>query len=76
MATERRSAYHAACTEALAAIGRADVPANAMEASMRLQFGTLDHLDRATFRAEAEIAAGMWDENPAGCRELAESYGL
>ena len=70
------NAYESACREALAKIGRGDVPFQVLEASMRLQYGTLGHLDRATFRGEAQIAAGMWDEDREGCLRLADSYGM
>lgn len=68
--------YQRVCAEELARIGRSDVPPAVMEASMRLQYGTLSHLDDETFHVEAGIAAGMWDEDPNECTRLVESYGL
>lgn len=47
-----------------------------IEAFMRLQYGTLDHLDRATFDAEVALAAACVDADPSGAEELARSYGL
>lgn len=47
-----------------------------VEASMRLQFGTLDHLDRDEFRREIEVAKACESESPGYLRAVAESYGL
>lgn len=48
-----------------------------IEAYMRLQYSTLDHLDRATFRREAKIAAACVDEGGVEMAEAnAKSYGL
>jgi len=54
-----------------------DVDPRHIEAYMRLQYGTLDHLSPATFEAEALIGAecvtvGGADE----AEQLAASYGL
>lgn len=48
-----------------------------IEAYMRIQYSTLDHLDRATFRREAKIAAACIDEGGVEMAEAtAKSYGL
>lgn len=47
-----------------------------VEAYVRLQYSTLGHLDRATLRREARIAAGCIKADPAGAEGLALSYGL
>ena len=47
-----------------------------VEASMRLEYGTLDHLDRATFAQEIEIAKDCERTEPGYLRQIAESYGL
>jgi hypothetical protein len=55
----------------------ADLDARHIEAFMRLQYGTLDHLDRATFRREIKIALACIAEGGNDDAEaLAESYGL
>ena len=46
-----------------------------VEESMRIQYGTLDHLDRATFRAEIRLAHDMEAEEPGILRRIADSYG-
>jgi hypothetical protein len=53
-----------------------DVNPAGVEAVMRLEYGTLDHLPRETFAAEAKIAAAMEREEPGALRQLAASYGL
>jgi hypothetical protein len=70
------SYWEEACADMLAKIKRPDVPPQVLEASMRLQYGTLGHLDNRTIRKEAKLAAAMWDEDPEGCRKMAESYDL
>lgn len=48
-----------------------------IEGFMRLQYSTLDHLDKATFRREVQIAAACIDEGGVeGAEQLAQSYGL
>ena len=47
-----------------------------VEASMRLQFGTLDHLDRQTFREEIILAKECEREQPGYLRRTAASYGM
>jgi len=48
-----------------------------VEAWMRLQYSTLDHLSRTTFELEVEIAVvSIQKAGPARSRELARSFGL
>jgi hypothetical protein len=47
-----------------------------VEASMRLQFGTLDHLSRDDFRREIGIAKACEAEEPGYLEAVAESYGM
>ena len=48
-----------------------------IEGYMRLQYSTLDHLDKATFRREVRIACGCVDEGGVQMAERnAKSYGL
>ena len=47
-----------------------------VEASMRLQYGTLDHLGHETFVLEIKIARSCEREEPGHLRRLADSYGL
>lgn len=48
-----------------------------IEAFMRLQYGTLDHIDPATFRSEVKIAVHCVEEGGvASAERLADSYGL
>lgn len=47
-----------------------------VEAQMRCQYGTLDHLDSATFDAEVALAVACINADPHGAEELARSYGL
>lgn len=47
-----------------------------VEAFMRLEYGTLDHLDRAKFAREARTAALCTREDPETAEMLARSYGL
>lgn len=46
-----------------------------VECSMRVQFGTLDHLDRQTFRNEIALAREMEREQPGVLKMIAGSYG-
>jgi hypothetical protein len=52
------------------------VPVNVVEASMRLQYSTLDHLPRETFKKEAILAEKMWKEDKKEMLALAKSYSL
>ena len=45
-------------------------------ASMRLHFGTLNHLPRETFEAEAKLAADLEGQSPGILRKIAESMGM
>ena len=47
-----------------------------VEGSMRSQYGTLDHLDRATFAEEIEIAKATEAEYPGHLRRCAENNAL
>ena len=47
-----------------------------VEASMRLQYGVLDHLSRETFREEIQIARASEAESPGFMKSAAESYGM
>lgn len=53
-----------------------DLDPRHVEAYMRLQYGTLDHLDRATFDREARTCAEAVRLAPSEAEELAKSYGL
>ena len=43
---------------------------------MRLHYGTLNHLPRETFVAEAKLAADLEAQSPGILRKIAESMGL
>ncbi len=47
-----------------------------VEASVRLHYGTLNHLPRETFVAEAKLAADLEVQSPGILRKIAESMGL
>ena len=47
-----------------------------IEASMRLHYGTLNHLPRETFAAEAKLAADLEGQSPSILRKIAESMGM
>ena len=47
-----------------------------IEASMRLHYGTLNHLPRETFVAEAKLAADLDAQSPGILRKIAESIGM
>ena len=47
-----------------------------LKASMRLHYGTLNHLQRETFVAEAKLAADLEDQSPGILRKIAESMGM
>ena len=46
-----------------------------VEASMRLQYGTLDHLSRGVFHGEIELAKACEREEPGFMRSTACSFG-
>ena len=47
-----------------------------VEASMRLHYGTLNHLPRETFAAEAKHAADLEGQSPGILQKIAESMGM
>ena len=47
-----------------------------VEASMRLHYGTLNHLPRETFVAEAKLAADLEVQSPGILRKIADSMGM
>ena len=47
-----------------------------VEASMRLQYGTLNHLPREVFAEEARLAADCERQSPGILRSTAESFGM
>ena len=47
-----------------------------VEASMRLQYGTLDHLPREIFAEEATLAAACEREEPGFLKSIAASMGM
>jgi hypothetical protein len=59
-------------------INEIDPTANArgVEAVMRLQYGTLNHLPRETFASEIKLAKAMEAQEPGTLDRLADSYGL
>ena len=53
-----------------------DREAAGVEGSMRLQYGTLDHLPRSTFRDEILIALSCEGAEPGYLEKVAASYAL
>lgn len=47
-----------------------------VEALMRLQYSTLDHLPRETFAEEAKLAATCERQAPGYLRQIADSMGM
>ena len=47
-----------------------------VEASMRLHYGTLNHLPPETFAEEAKLAADLERQSPGTLRRIADSMGL
>ena len=47
-----------------------------VEASMRLHYGTLNHLPRETVAAEAKLAADLERQSPGILRKIADSMGM
>lgn len=69
--------YRALIEAALAKAGRADVNPSHVEAHMRAEHGTLDHLAPAAFRRKALAVIPYIDGmTPADNDKLAWSYGL
>lgn len=61
----------------IARMGCGDLEPRHVEAFMRTQYGTLDHLDTATFRREIELAALALTEYGRGVLDsMAKSQGL
>ena len=50
--------------------------ARGVEASMRLQYGTLGHLSRDTFKSEISLFRACEKHQPGYGASLAASYGL
>lgn len=76
-ATPRRSHYQQRIAERLAVTGRLGIDPRHIEAFMRLEYGTLDHLSAAAF--DREIATGVECVETCGSDEaeaLASSFGL
>ena len=53
-----------------------DLNPTGIEASMRLHYGTLNHLPRETFVTESKLAADLEGQSPGILRKIAESMGL
>ena len=53
-----------------------DVSPALVEPWMRLQYGTLDHLDKATFNREARLGASLVVSHPQESAMNAASYGM
>lgn len=69
--------YQATIAAILAALGRSDVsPPRHVEAFIRLEYRTLDHLSRADFRRETAIALECIDLDADAAERLAQSFGL
>jgi hypothetical protein len=69
--------YRTLIEAALARAGRADVNPAHVEAHMRAEHGTLDHLAPAAFRRRALAVIKYVDAmNPEDNDKLARSYGL
>lgn len=47
-----------------------------IEASMRLHYGTISHLPREIFVAEAKLAADLEGQSPGILRKIADSVGM
>ncbi len=47
-----------------------------VEASMRLQYGTLNHLPREVFAEEAKLAADCERQSPGFLLRTADSFGM
>lgn len=50
------------------------IDADAVECSMRLQYGTLDHLDRSTFAEEVALFRECEREEPGWGERVKRSY--
>lgn len=73
----RRAPYHHVIAPMLARRGRLDVDPRHIEAFIRIEHPTLDHLDRQRFSNEVTIALLCVDEvGPAEAEQHALSAGL
>jgi hypothetical protein len=68
--------YRKLITEILASLGRPDVDPAHVEAFMRCEYRTLDHLSRAKFVKETKAAIPPIDSDKKLFEELAVSYGI
>lgn len=69
--------YRGIIVEELTKLGRVEVDPRHVEAYMRCQHRTLDHLSRKAFNREVKIALGGIDQDGTETAEsLAQSYGL
>lgn len=57
-------------------VGVTDVDPRHIEAAMRLQYSTLDHLSRTDFHREVAIGIQMCAVDADAMERLAQSYGL
>ncbi len=73
---EQYKGYQASIFTKLTLLKRTDIPPAVVEGWMRLQYGTLGHLDPVTFHKETLLAIDCHDANPAESIELAKSFGL
>ena len=53
-----------------------DVYAPGVEASMRLEYGTLDHLDLSTFNFEIKLAKAIEREKPGFLHSIAKGFWI
>ncbi|MFL5909460.1 MAG: hypothetical protein ACJ768_02660 [Gaiellaceae bacterium] len=71
------SIYRTVIVAALASIKRPDIDPRHVEGFMRLQYGTLSHLDAATFKREAQLAVACIHVDGLEAAEAnARSFGL
>lgn len=68
--------YERTIREIAAEAGFVGVDPRHIEAWMRLEHGTPDHLSRASFRSEVTELCELIREAPAESESLAVSYGL
>jgi len=74
---KRAAPYAESINRTLVKMSRTDVAPQVVESWMRLQYGTLDHLDARTFAKEVRIAVECYDAStPAENASLAQSYGF
>lgn len=68
--------YSERIRDAIAGTPWQDADPQVVECWMRLQYSTLDHLDRATFGAEAVLGAQLTIGYPVESSALAASNGI